>query len=58
MKKKHSLAYAIWLLFLIIVLGLSLWLTIDAAMQYAQTPHLRWLKSPEAADIIHLIGLV
>ena len=58
MKKKHSLAYAIWLLFLINVLGLSIWLAIGAAMQFAQTPHLRWLKSPEAADIIHLIGLV
>lgn len=58
MKKKHSLAYIIWLLFLIIVLGLSLWLTIDAAMQYAKTPHLRWLQNPEAARIIHLFGLV
>lgn len=58
MKKKHSLAYIIWLLFLVIVLGLGLWLTIDSAIYFAQNPHLRWLKSPEAARIIHLFGLV
>ena len=55
MKKKRSLAYIIWVLFLIIVLGLSLWLTIESAAQFAQTPHLRWLKNPEAAKLVLMV---
>ena len=50
MKKKHNLGYKLWVLFLVIALGLSLWLTIQSSIDYAKTPHYRWLRNPEAAS--------
>lgn len=37
MKKKHSAAYRIWLLILIVLFGLGLWLAVDGAIRYARS---------------------
>lgn len=50
MKKKHNTAYRLWVLFLVIVLGLSLWLTVYSGIEHAKTPHYRWLRNPESAS--------